>query len=155
MSESSARELLLPEPARPAPPEDVVPASADGPRSRVFGPQLGACATARAYVERLLTVWGLTHLRDEAVLAVSELIANVLVHTDSLAGLTLRRTGRDGLWIGVHDTSHRRPVVGRAAATAGGGRGLHIIDVLADTWGVTPDAHSSGKTVWLQLTTHR
>ena len=121
------------------------------PYGRVFGPDMCACAAARAYVEDLLTAWRMTRLRDEAALAVTELITNVLLHTNGLATLVVRRT-RCGVWIGVHDTSDRQPALVPATTTATSGRGMRIIDALADTWGVSPDPHTSGKTVWLQLT---
>jgi hypothetical protein len=32
------------------------------------------------------------------------------------------------------------------------GRGLQIVQALADQWGVRPRGHASGKTVWFTLT---
>ena len=47
--------------------------------------------------------------------------------------------------------------VGRFTAPAAnepGGRGLIIVDAVAQQWGVTPAQPPPGKTVWVELTAH-
>lgn len=133
--------------------------STAGHVSRGFGPHLASCAAARAYVEDVLTTWGLGCLAEQAVLAVSELVGNTLTHTTSRVWLTMRcirsSTGSDQVWIGVHDTSHRLPRLQRSSTATLGGRGLHIVEAIADTWGVTTTPQTGGKTVWIQLAAPR
>lgn len=136
---------------------------------RVFVPSPSASLAARRFVADVLAAWDLADLRDSAVLAVSELVTNTVMHTTSSARLTLRRQGPRGVWIGVHDTNDRipprrvpatdltapEPADGMDLVLAPGGRGLTIVDQLADRWGVTPTVTPGGKTVWLTLTTAR
>ncbi|HEY6798542.1 MAG TPA: GAF domain-containing protein [Kineosporiaceae bacterium] len=122
--------------------------------SRGFGPHLASCGAARSYVEDVLSAWGLTCLAEQAMLAVSELVGNTLTHTTSPVWLALRRTrsntGVEQVWIGVRDASDRLPRLQRSSAATLGGRGLHIVEAIADTWGVTT-TQTGGKTVWIQL----
>lgn len=106
---------------------------------------------ARRFVRDILTGWDLTGLEDAATLAVSELVTNAVVHTSSAIRLSLRRTGPDRVWIGVHDDSDRFPGPRRAADDDISGRGLAIVEMVADSWGVEPGTCGSGKTVWAEL----
>ncbi|HEY6798918.1 MAG TPA: SpoIIE family protein phosphatase [Kineosporiaceae bacterium] len=138
--------------ALPADPTDAV-APGEGPAHRVFRPAAESTPAARRFVRDILAGWGLAALEHSATLAVSELVTNTVLHTASAVHVTLRRSAGGGLWIGVYDDSDRRvryrPPVGDDIT----GRGLLIIDTLADAWGVTPTSEGSGKTVWLELTT--
>jgi serine phosphatase RsbU (regulator of sigma subunit)/anti-sigma regulatory factor (Ser/Thr protein kinase) len=118
---------------------------------RVFTPSPSATPAARRFVADLLTRWGMASLADGAALAVSELVTNAVMHTTSSVRLTLRRWPA-GIWIGVHDTSDRLPVLPRPGGELEpGGRGLTIVDRIADCWGVTATPEPGGKTVWLEL----
>jgi serine phosphatase RsbU (regulator of sigma subunit)/anti-sigma regulatory factor (Ser/Thr protein kinase) len=127
---------------------------------RRFAPSPSASPAARRFVADVLAGWDLADLRDSATLATSELVTNAVMHTTSSARLTLRRQGRAGVWIGVHDTNDRIPVrrVSQVMDTADpdrilapGGRGLAIIEQIADRWGISPTPETGGKTVWLVL----
>jgi hypothetical protein len=55
----------------------------------------------------------------------------------------------DQLQIEVRDESTTAPVVRQPSLMAENGRGLHIIEQLATSWGTTPLEH--GKAVWARL----
>lgn len=89
-------------------------------------------------------------LYDDAALLVTELVSNAVRHagTDVVVRAYL---ATDVLRLEVIDGS-RRPVRARVAAhSEEGGRGLVLVDALADRWGV--DARSDGKQVWVELET--
>ncbi|WP_432485012.1 SpoIIE family protein phosphatase [Kineococcus esterisolvens] len=109
-----------------------------------------AVAQSRAFLRTALTAWNAGELLDEAELVLSELVTNALVHTDSATGVLLRydRTARR-LTINVQDRSTRHPRERHAGADALGGRGLGIVETVADDWGVSEEG--DGKTVWAEL----
>jgi hypothetical protein len=49
----------------------------------------------------------------------------------------------------VGDSHARFPILGDGAVDKLSGRGLLLLDALADSWGVTPDG--SGKVVWFEV----
>ncbi|MEZ0493792.1 SpoIIE family protein phosphatase [Kineococcus sp. TBRC 1896] len=109
-----------------------------------------AVASARGFLRERLTAWSADELLDEAELVLSELVTNALVHTAGDAGLTLRFDGAERrLRIAVGDSSTRSPRERDAPPDALGGRGLAIVDAVADAWGV--DVTADGKTVWADL----
>ncbi len=113
-------------------------------------PDIRAVSTAREFLRDRLTAWSTDELLDEAELVLSELVTNALVHTDGGAGLALRFDGAERrLRIAVEDSSTRSPHGRDAPPDALGGRGLSIVDAVADTWGV--DVGPDGKTVWADL----
>ncbi|MFI7387265.1 ATP-binding protein [Streptomyces sp. NPDC049813] len=93
----------------------------------------------------------------DAVLLVSELTTNAVLHTGSeqvLCGLTL--TGDEQrLRIELHDDG-RVPVAPPEQQQAGpwaeSGRGLVLIQQLADRWGSARSTRVEGKVVWAELT---
>ena len=118
-------------------------------RTRELGRERRAVADARREVVGMLVRWDLPSLTRDAELLVSELVTNAVVHGRS--DVTLSLAVADGaLEVGVTDRSPRQP--GSAVAAdwwAEGGRGLRLVDLLADEWGVAPIA--TGKQVWFRL----
>ncbi|WP_248963085.1 ATP-binding protein [Sphaerisporangium perillae] len=102
-----------------------------------------AVAGARRLVRRTLTGWGLPHLSDEVILIVSELVTNAVAHGAPPIRLTLH-AGAGVLRGEVIDHGPERPHRLDAAADACHGRGLMIVDALADHWGATPSPHPPG-----------
>ncbi|MFE6750952.1 ATP-binding protein [Kitasatospora purpeofusca] len=122
----------------------------------------GACL-CRGIVRRQLADWGVDSSLGEpfhsALLVVAELAANAITH-GRVPGrgfelhISLTTTVRRGatLRIEVSDCrGDRLPVLPPACATDGqSGRGLVLIDALADRWG-TELREPNAKTVWAEL----
>jgi anti-sigma regulatory factor (Ser/Thr protein kinase) len=87
--------------------------------------------------------------RDVVALLVSELVTNAIRH--GRPPLTVRAKHTDGsVTVGVEDASSTVPVpVKDTSWDANGGRGLHLVEALADGWGVT--RNGNGKRVWFRL----
>ena len=88
-------------------------------------------------------------LLDEAELLVSELVTNAVVHGAPPVTLSIDCDGTTGLTISVSDGSPRSPVRREAAPEATSGRGVALVDLLSDRWGV--DLEHAGKVTWFQL----
>jgi anti-sigma regulatory factor (Ser/Thr protein kinase) len=140
-------------------------------RHTVAQSDLPAVAETRRLLRESLRRWGVPTLTDTAELLTTELVTNALQHTAGGAVLTATLTEEPGapdappgrpvaarLRVEVHDSLARRPSPdtphrAAAAAEAGdhgtSGRGLLLVQALADAWG----AHSrgTGKVVWFEL----
>ncbi|WP_237405221.1 SpoIIE family protein phosphatase [Actinacidiphila reveromycinica] len=108
-------------------------------------------ADARLALRQALTAWELGGLSDDVELAAGELLVNVLLHTEGGAVLTLEVLPEPvrRVRLSVQDRSSvwpRRRTPGEAATS---GRGLLMVDALADTWGVEP--RGDGKAVWCEF----
>jgi anti-sigma regulatory factor (Ser/Thr protein kinase) len=86
---------------------------------------------------------------DVAEILGDELVSNAIKHGAPPIRLTVAGDRRH-LVVSVFDAGPGRPEVREAGATAESGRGMRIVDTLADRWGVR--AESGGKTVWFELT---
>ncbi|TXS50724.1 ATP-binding protein [Streptomyces sp. uw30] len=118
-------------------------------RRRLGRADLRAVPEARRALRELLRHWGRPGRSDIAELLTSELVTNAIVHTDREAVLTAS-VGPDGLRVEVRDFVARlpRPRVPNADECTNG-RGLILVQSLADAWGVR--AHGVGKAVWFEL----
>ncbi|WP_245996694.1 ATP-binding protein [Streptomyces armeniacus] len=130
----------------------TTPGAAEHPRYTRALPRTGQSAeAARDLVRTALSAWGLDGLADAAAVLVSELVGNAVEHTASRrVRVTVTRTGRDTVRIAVSDTSRALPVRREPDDTADRGRGLIVVEALADQWGI--DVQPSGKRVWGELT---
>lgn len=81
---------------------------------------------------------------DDVLLTVSELVTNAHVHARSSAQLVMSWDSRC-LHVSVHDRSATLPAPREPSAERVGGRGMLLVDALADTWEARPCPH--GKTV--------
>jgi anti-sigma regulatory factor (Ser/Thr protein kinase)/GAF domain-containing protein len=109
-----------------------------------------AARHARRFTRRTLRVWGVPEdAMDTALLVVSELVTNALVHTGGQVRLDLTLIGRR-LRVSVADTSPRTPVkptnIGWEAT---GGRGILLVEAVSAVWGSVPV--SGGKQVWSEI----
>ncbi|OEU96655.1 hypothetical protein AN216_19340 [Streptomyces oceani] len=112
---------------------------------------------ARRLVLERLREWGVAaDSRDNAQLLVSELFTNAVRHTDSekvscelwVIGVRLRLEVTDE----GGGEPLQRPCGANAVDTEGeNGRGLLLVSVLADEWGIRPDEHAQGHAVWAEL----
>ncbi|MGW7253758.1 ATP-binding protein [Streptomyces sp. NPDC054834] len=74
---------------------------------------------------------------DDVLLTISELVTNAHVHAHSAAHLVLTWDSRC-LHVSVHDSSPLLPTPRPPSAEHTGGRGMLLIDALADTWQARP-----------------
>ena len=138
-----------------------------------------AVGAARHFVASTCHQWGLDPLCDELELAVSELVTNAVLHAKTPIAVELCvargaveacvrdddpappvvRPARVDLLADLDavpaplpdfdpDARHQSLHVGRSGSIAAG-RGLLIVEALADEWGVTP--LNGGKEVWLTM----
>jgi anti-sigma regulatory factor (Ser/Thr protein kinase) len=110
-------------------------------------PDASSLREGRRFVAETLRDWQFDEARIEPVqLVANELMANAIVHAHSAPVLSLEEAGPD-LTLRVADTSPNAPVRRADATKESGGRGLLMVEALADKWGF--DANSSGKVVWV------
>ena len=109
-------------------------------------------AVARRFVDEICTSWGIRRTSKLASLVASELVTNAVVHARTPSVMSLRLAG-DVLAITVRDGDPRpmyRPDPGATGAHDGDhGRGLLILDAMADAWGTLSTA--DGKVVWATM----
>jgi anti-sigma regulatory factor (Ser/Thr protein kinase) len=103
---------------------------------------------ARRFVVDTLQQWGRAELIDDASLVISELATNAVLHARSRFTVALALAD-GGVRIAVNDASRALPVLQVSSAMAPSGRGVALVEMLADQWGseLTPD----GKSVWAVL----
>ncbi|MFE5965429.1 SpoIIE family protein phosphatase [Streptomyces sp. NPDC056463] len=109
-------------------------------------------AAARRHVRQLLHDWTDEDQLDSAVLMVSEMVTNVLIHTDGDALLVVEVTCTGEarrLRVEVSDGSDELPHKRHPGEMASSGRGLLLMEMLADAWGVDP--RGEGKSIWFEL----
>ncbi|MYX27228.1 ATP-binding protein [Streptomyces sp. SID8381] len=106
---------------------------------------------ARKLVRTALAAWHLEELTDTAILLVSELVANAVKHTNSrVVRVVVSRPSERFVRIGVVDKARVLPeLVKPGDELLTGGRGLLLVDALAERWG--SDLYRWGKQVWVEL----
>jgi anti-sigma regulatory factor (Ser/Thr protein kinase) len=80
------------------------------------------------------------------------MLTNVLVHTDADALLVAEVTGEPGerrIRVEVTDSGDDLPHKRRPGEMASSGRGLMLVEMLADAWGVAP--RGEGKSIWYEV----
>ncbi|GII88773.1 hypothetical protein Ssi03_67630 [Sphaerisporangium siamense] len=110
--------------------------------------------TARELTRKTLTGWGLFHVVDDVELVISELVTNALIHGSGPVTMALHHAG-PAIIGAVSDGGGARLHVRDAEPEETGGRGLSIVQALAASWGIWPDADGMGKTVWFSFGTDR
>ncbi|MFK4101955.1 ATP-binding protein [Streptomyces sp. NPDC019531] len=135
------------------------------PRPLVSAALLVSCsgegfARARTFTRETLGCWSLGHRSDDATLVITELAANAVAHAVPPAA-----GGAAEVWLGLAlDPVHLMVTVSDpgdappaytppdVSALREHGRGLYIVDALAEEWGWT-SRPPAGKTVWAKLST--
>ncbi|MER5428178.1 SpoIIE family protein phosphatase [Streptomyces sp. NPDC002588] len=109
-----------------------------------------AARQARRFTRRSLRSWGVPQdAMDTALLVVSELVTNALVHTDGPVRLDLTLIA-ERLRVAVTDASPRTPVKpAHLGWESTGGRGILLVEAMSDAWGTLPV--SGGKQVWCEV----
>lgn len=107
---------------------------------------------ARRRLENLLHDWSDEEQTEGAVLLLSEVLANVHMHTEGDATVVIQIGGSRGerlLRIEVTDPSDELPHRKDPGEMGSSGRGLLLLGTLSDRWGVDPKGE--GKTVWFEM----
>lgn len=117
-------------------------------RRQTYPSAPASAGRARAFVESVLAGAGLDHLASATTLLVSELVANAVLHGGTPLEVVVR-CGDDRVRIEVHDGNPQLPVRKRYSKLSGTGRGLLLVERMADGWGA--DRSPGGKVVWFEL----
>lgn len=114
---------------------------------REFAPTPDAAPTAREFVVSLGGFADSESLLRLKTLA-SEIVTNAILHART--PFSVEVTGDAAHFrVAVRDGSTELPVKRGYSPHHPTGRGLHIVEALADRWGV--DAEDDGKTVWFEM----
>jgi len=115
---------------------------------------LRSVSACRDFTAAVLRRWDAAERSDDIVTVLSELLTNALRHALPQADRVRRGPVRFGLLqpgpcviCAVADPSRKVPVPGKPEVLDETGRGLHVVDGLADVWGYTPPGEQ-GKVVW-------
>jgi anti-sigma regulatory factor (Ser/Thr protein kinase) len=115
---------------------------------------VGSPQLARAFLRSTLSTWKLDGFGHVTDLLVSELVANVVTHVGAAMTLRVQR-GASSVRVEIDDPSPEIPVLQHPDAAEEHGRGVLLVDQLADAWGVEPRTDggggAGGKTVWFEL----
>ena len=116
-----------------------------------FTPDLASPRAARRFVADVLDDTSLPV--DLILLLVSELATNAVLHART--DFTVRVVVDDGVHrarVEVEDGNERPPSIAHTPAEATSGRGLQLVQSLAESWGV--EGRIAGKLVWFELSDH-
>ncbi|WP_405581827.1 ATP-binding protein [Streptomyces sp. NBC_01092] len=110
----------------------------------------------RAIARSLLDEWEMRELSDAVELGVTELVANVVRHVPDRRCEVLMVRQTSGVRVEVSDACAQLPRPSLELSTdAENGRGLLLLDAVADKWGVDAAGRRDGKTVWFECGTTR
>ncbi|KDQ67932.1 ATP-binding protein [Streptomyces sp. NTK 937] len=115
-------------------------------RERFCRRQRRSVPVVREFAREAVTDWGFGARLDDVLLCVSELATNALLHgVPPGRGFLVRLLLEEGdLKVEVHDSGGGVPVLREPSDESG--RGLLLVDALADRWGV--GERDPGKVVW-------
>ena len=102
----------------------------------------------RRFLTETLARLGWEDRLDDASLLLSELLANVALHARTSCSVVVSSTP-DELRIDVEDRSPVLPRVQHFSIDTTTGRGLRLVEKLANSWGVDPI--EGGKRIWFSL----
>jgi anti-sigma regulatory factor (Ser/Thr protein kinase) len=120
-----------------------------GPARLTLAPELASVRAARVFVAKCCREAGLAgRQRDDVLLLASELVTNAILHgrSEVTVEVEVRRTT---LRISVFDENSRHPAPVSEDPDALDGRGLALVEALAEQWGVEDRPH--GKAVWFDV----
>ncbi|QDQ15570.1 ATP-binding protein [Streptomyces spectabilis] len=137
-------------------PSDLVPGPLPAHRSTVFRLPAAAASVraARTHVHERMTDWGIApEVGDDAVLVISELVTNAIAHAFGDHVVCRLCVAGQRLRIEVEDQARGETVPAQRPPDPDreGGRGLALVDALAEDWGVTRSLGGAGQIVWADL----
>ena len=111
-----------------------------------------SAATARAFVRNSSCPAHDLEVLDEALLLISELVTNSVKYGGAPILLAIE-CDEHALQVRVRDGSPVQPTLRAAGEDDESGRGLALVDLLSDAWGMdaVQDAHGPGKAIWFRL----
>lgn len=118
-------------------------------QQRTLPPDPSSAMAARRFARDVLRRWREGDSTDLVQLLVSELVTNAVLHAGSKVEVSVRHRG-EWLRVEVTDESPVLPGQREFDADASTGRGLALVDMLADDWGVEP-IPDDGKVVWFEV----
>jgi anti-sigma regulatory factor (Ser/Thr protein kinase) len=115
-----------------------------------FEADLTSPAAARNWVAGHLGAWQLEDLVEPSMLLTSELVANAVIHASGHPTVTVSVAG-GLLEVGVTDLEPRLPdpLDGGSSHLRDGGRGLSLVEAVADQWGAV--SLPAGKHIWFRM----
>ncbi|MCX4970060.1 ATP-binding protein [Streptomyces sp. NBC_00654] len=120
------------------------------------GPDPAEVGRARRWARSRLVGSGIGDdepLAETLILLISELVTNAVVHTGCPAVLRMLFGSAGGgagtVRVEVADASDRPPLQRHAEGDDTNGRGLELVDGLADRWGWQPEG--AGKRIWCEV----
>jgi anti-sigma regulatory factor (Ser/Thr protein kinase) len=118
------------------------------PATVTLRPEPASVRDARRFVCDRLSAIGFADAVFVGELLVSELVTNAVLHARTDIRVEVDQRG-DVVRIGVSDRSLRGVRPRAHSIESGTGRGLLLVDRMAQRWGV--DLHDDGKVVWFEL----
>lgn len=109
-----------------------------------------APATARRFLRAAACSTHNARAFDEAELLVSELATNAVLHGAPPITVHVECDGARGLLVSVADENPQQPIAREAGPDDESGRGISLVDVVSDRWGVSQHP-GDGKDVWFRL----
>jgi serine/threonine-protein kinase RsbW len=108
---------------------------------------------ARHWIMNRVAASGVYGSENQVIeLLTGEVVANAVVHGPEHGRIRVGiRVDERGVLVSVTDESPATPVVRHPEPTAVSGRGMALVEALAQTWGV--DHQKVGKTVWFLVAT--
>ena len=140
----------------PRPPGSLHVVAADSRyASAELDPRPAAAARARRLTCQTLTRWDMASLTEDAEIIATEIVTNAInavpPGTTGLAIVYAIHATPPGLRIYTWDIGPGHPAPADPAPDAVSGRGLAIVNALAERWGWWPTPASGGKVTWAQL----
>ncbi len=119
-------------------------------RSDVFDADPASVKAARRFIVECVEQLGLLCLPD-VQLMVSELATNAVLHARSRFDVLLEKVDHNTVRVEVRDFGDGTPRLRTDAIEDEGGRGLRIVDLLSQMWGVENRPGGRGKSTWFTV----
>jgi CheY-like chemotaxis protein len=127
---------------------DVAVRALSAPVHEGFSADPASVSAARRFVAGTLAEWELSELADTITLLLSELVTNAIVHAHAAPDVTVRLLP-DRVHVEVADTRQTALYALEANDDATSGRGLALVEALAENWGSV--SVTGGKVVWFDV----